>query len=87
MLKNDWELLRIANGQLSCENSNKKEKDLEVIEEELKKQFNKRLLDEHIVIMWDCWSGVFIMQNAGFDYTNLTEQLLLDIFDYLKQKN
>lgn len=82
-MNNSWKLTRIANGQLSCENSFVDENDIERIEKEVQSQFTNRLLEEHIVVMWDCWSGVFIMQNTGFEYTESTEQLLKEIFDFL----
>lgn len=83
-MKNNWKIYISANGELSIENASKSEIDIENIENNLKQRFADRLRVEHIMISWDCWSGIFIMQNVGFEYTKSTELLLQEIYDFLR---
>lgn len=59
---NGWELHTIANGRLSCENFNLMPDDIERIEKKLQPEFESSMKNEHIMISYDNWSGVFIMQ-------------------------
>ena len=82
-MNNNWEIVKLASGRLSIDNYSKSETEIENIENNLQKRFFDRLKDENIVVMWDCWSGIFIMQNVGFEYTKSTELLLQEIYDFL----
>lgn len=59
---NGWDLHTIANGRLSCENYNLMPDDIERIEKILQPEFESSMKNENIMISYDNWSGVFIMQ-------------------------
>lgn len=78
-----WELTTSANGHLSCDNFNKDSSDIDEIERLLKEKFGNQIKEEHIIISYDCWSGIFIMLNAGFDNYESSDKLISNIYEYL----
>lgn len=78
-----WKLQKIANGNLSCENYDLKIEHIDEIKKILNDRFGKKMEEEHIFIYWDCWSGVFIMLNPGFDNYESSNRLIEEIYNYL----
>lgn len=69
-MNNKWELVRIANGHLSCDNAAKEAKDIDAVEKQIEEKFGAGSLRKNrIQTGWDNWSGLFIMSkdNSG-DY-------------------
>ncbi len=80
-----WVLTTLANGHFSCENFNKDSSDIDEIERLLKSRFGNQIEEEHIMISYDCWSGVFIMLHVGFDNFESSDKLIGSIYEYLKE--
>lgn len=80
---NGWELIRIANGSLSCENSDLDTDDIRRVEEKLKPRFKKAMQEYNVFVSYDNWSGVFIMQMPGFEDPK-ADRLMEDIYAFLK---
>lgn len=53
------------------------------IKKKLKNAFGKQIEEEHILISWDCWSGIFIMLNPVFDNYESSNSLIKKIYEYL----
>ena len=81
-----WELHRIADGSLSCENFSLDCDDIDAIESILNPVFGKRLKEAHIMVSYDNWSGVFIMEMPG-PKTMEAERLIKEIYDFLKESS
>lgn len=81
-----WELHTIANGRLSCEHFNLMPDDIERVEKMLQPEFESAMKNEHIIIGYDNWSGVFIMQNAGKE-TNSSDDVIKKIYDFLSNSD
>ena len=79
---NGWELYTIANGHLSCENFELDSGDIDKIEEILKPEFENVMKSEHIIVAYDNWSGVFIMQSPGFK-TGHADEVIRKIYEFL----
>ena len=84
--KNGWELHTIANGHLSCENSNLLPDDIDVIEQILRPKFVDIMKKEDIMVSYDNWSGVFIMQNVGMK-TGSSDTVIKEIYEFLANSN
>lgn len=80
--KNGWELYRIANGSFSCENFSLNCDDIDRIECLLKPVFGYRMKKAHVMVSYDNWSGVYIMEMPG-NNTKEAEVLIKDIYDFL----
>lgn len=81
---NGWELHTIANGRLSCEHFILMPGDIEHIEKALQPEFESSMKNEHIMIGYDNWSGVFIMQMPGAQ-TNSSDDVIKKIYDFLSK--
>ena len=79
---NGWKLIRIANGCLSCENSDLDTDDIRRVEEKLKPRYKKAMQEYNVFVSYDNWSGVFIMQMPGFEYPK-ADRLIEDIYAFL----
>ena len=79
-----WELHRIADGNLSCENFSLNCDDIDRIERTLKPVFGERMKKAHIMVSYDNWSGVYIMHMPG-TRTKEAERLIGEIYDFLKE--
>lgn len=81
-----WILQKIANGNMSCENSDLDSLQIEEVEKLLINEFGEKIEDEHILISWDCWSGIYIMLNPGFDNYESSNSLIERIYQLLIRK-
>ncbi len=84
--ENGWELCRIANEHLSCDNFCLKSEDIDRIEQVLQPKFGDRMKKEHVSVSYDNWSGVFIMQMPGFN-TDSSDGLISEIYEFLSQND
>ncbi len=80
--ENGWELHTIANGRLSCDNFDLETSDIDWVESRIRQKFGKRLDEEKIMVSWDNWSGIFIMQMPGID-TDSSDALIRKIYKFL----
>ena len=80
--ENGWELCTIANGHLSCDNPTLKADDIDSVEKLLMAKFGESMENEHIIVSYDNWSGVFVMQMTGFN-TDSSDEIINGIFVYL----
>ena len=80
--ENGWELCTIANGHLSCDNFDLKVDDIDKVENVLRPKFGEIMKKEHIMVSYDNWSGIFIMQMPGFS-TDSSDDIINEIFVYL----
>lgn len=83
---NGWELHTITNGRLSCDNFNLMPDDIERIEKMLQPEFGSSMKNEHIIISYDNWSGVFIMQMSRVE-TNSSDDVIKKIYDFLSNSD
>ena len=84
--KNGWELRTIANGHLSCENDKLLPNDIDRIKKVLKPKFMDIMKKEHIMVSYDNWSGVFIMQSVGIK-TGSADIVIKEIYEFLANEN
>lgn len=82
--KNGWELCTISNDHLSCDNFNLSSDDIDRIKQILQPEFGSLMKKEHIIIGYDNWSGVYIMQNPGFQ-TGSSDDVIKKIYDFLSR--
>ena len=80
--KNGWELCTLANGSLSCENWNLSPEHIEQVEAFLQPLFGRPMKREKIIVGYDNWSGVIIMQMPGI-HTRSSDRLIKKIFVHL----
>ena len=81
--ENGWELHRISNGKLSCENySLESSDDIEKVRSCIQQKFGDILKEEGIIVSWDNWSGTYIMQMPGMD-TDSSELVIKEIYEFL----
>lgn len=80
---NNWELIKIANGHLSCENPKLDASSIDEIERNIQNKFGSIIKEEHIIVSYDNWSGVYIMQ-IGTN-THSDDILIKKIYDYLRE--
>ena len=84
--ENGWILCTIANGHLSCDNFILKADDTDRVEKLLMTKYGEIMKKEHIIVGYDNWSGVFIMQMHGFS-TDSSDKIINEIFVYLSNLN
>ena len=84
--ENGWELSTIANGHLSCDNSVLTAEDIDRVEKLLMPEYGEIMEKEHIIVSYDNWSGVFIMQMNGFS-TDSSDEIIKEIFVYLSDSD
>ena len=82
--KNGWELCTITNDKLSCDNFNLSSDDIDRIKKILQPEFGSSMKREHIMIGYDNWSGVFIMQMPGVN-THSSDDVIKKIYDFLSK--
>lgn len=81
--ENGWELHRISNGKLSCENySIESVDDIEMVRNRIQHKFGHVINEEGIIVSWDNWSGTYIMQMPGMD-TDSSELVIKEIYKFL----
>ncbi|MBQ8982670.1 MAG: hypothetical protein IJ079_03700 [Lachnospiraceae bacterium] len=83
---NGWELRTIARGSLSCENYKYNSEEIDRIEQMLKSRFDNQMKEEHIMVSYDNWSGVFIMQIPGFQ-SDSSDDIMKLIFAFLSEED
>ena len=79
---NGWELLTIADGSLSCENYDLLPEHIDRIEKMLRPEFGRSMKKNRIMVDYDNWSGVFIMQMPGI-HTKSSDRVIKKIYVYL----
>ena len=79
--QNGWELHTISNGKLSCENFNLESCDIDKIESILQQEFGSLIKEEKIIVNWDNWSGIFIMQLAGINSYS-SDAVIKEIYEF-----
>lgn len=84
--ENGWELDTIANDHLSCDNFYLKPEHIDRIEQMLQLKFGDKMKKEHIMVSYDNWSGVFIMQIPGFN-TDSSDNVIKEIYKFLSESN
>lgn len=73
-----WQLVKIANGHLSCDNLSKEAADIDAVEKQIEEKFGAGSLRENnIHTGWDNWSGIFIMSN-----NNSGDNFVKNIYEY-----
>lgn len=80
--KNGWKLQEIADGHLSCENFDLSPDDIERIEKLLLPKFGHSMKNESIMVSYDNWSDVFIMQMPG-KHTDSSDEVIKNIYEFL----
>ncbi|MBP5310959.1 MAG: hypothetical protein J6W58_04530 [Lachnospiraceae bacterium] len=80
---NGWELIRISNKRLSCDNQKLSADDIRRIEDILKDKFEKKMEKRNVYVSHDSFSGVFIMQMPGRKFPK-ADRLIKEIYEYLK---
>ena len=83
---NGWQLFVIADGSLSCENFNLGCDDIDTVDSMLKKQYEKRMREAHVIVSYDNWSGVYIMHDVGYK-SQKSDELIREIFTFLSNIN
>lgn len=84
--KNGWELHTIANGKLSCENFNLESDSIDGVERILQQEFGSTIKEENIMVSWDNWSGIFIMQAVGVN-TSSSDAVIKEIYEFLENSD
>ncbi len=79
---NGWELQEIADGHLACENFDLSPDDIERVEKLLLPKFGHSMKNDGIVVSYDNWSGVFIMQMPG-KHTDTSDVVIRNIYEFL----
>ena len=79
---NGWELHRINDGSLSCENPKLGSDDIDGIEKILMPKFGEWMEKERVFVSYDNWSGVFIMHMPKLKTQN-SDELISQIFEFL----
>lgn len=80
--ENGWELHTISNGKLSCEKNDLDASDIDRVESDIRKKFGNIIDEERIMVSWDNWSGLFIMQMPGRN-TDLSDDIIREIYVFL----
>lgn len=86
MMKSEWKLNTMANGHLSCDNFNLQPDAIDHINNILKPDFETLMKKEKVIIGYDNWSGVFIMQMPGFQ-TDTSDDLIKNIHSFLSKND
>lgn len=86
--ENGWQLHTIRNGKLSCEkfNLNATTTEIERVKSSIQQKFGKIIDEEGILVSWDNWSGIFIMQMPGMN-TASSDALIKEIYEFLVETN
>ncbi len=79
--KNGWELQILANGHLSCDNFDLSSDDADKVEKYISSEFGQLMKNEKIMVGYDNWSGVFIMQMPNFN-TDTSDRVIKSIYDF-----
>ena len=77
-----WELHKIADGSLSCENPKLTASDVSKIDNIIRTEFAGRIKEDHVIVSYDNWSGVFIMHCPG-KKTRESDKIIKDIYGFL----
>ncbi len=82
--ENGWELHTISNGKLSCEkfDLDASKTDIDRIENDIRQKFGSIIAEERIMVSWDNWSGIFIMQMPGM-LTDSSDVVIREIYKFL----
>ncbi len=75
------ELIRLANGHLSCELPGAEPSDIGEVKGILEEKFGKEMWNESVCVMCDEWSDVFIMQFLKSSHS--ADRLIKRIYEYL----
>lgn len=82
--ENGWELHTISNGKLSCEkyDLDATKPDIDRVENDIRQKFGNIIDKEKIMVSWDNWSGIFIMQMPGM-ITDSSDAVIREIYNFL----
>lgn len=82
--ENGWELHTIANGKLSCDkfDLDATAADINRVESNIRQKFGDVIDEEGIMVSWDNWSGIFIMQMPGMN-TESSDAVIREIYKFL----
>lgn len=82
--ENGWELHTINNGKLSCEkfDLDASISDIDRVESYIRQKFGNKIDEEGIMVSWDNWSGIFIMQMPGMN-TDSSNAIIREIYKFL----
>lgn len=82
--ENGWELHTISNGKLSCEkfDLDATKKDIDRVKSYIRQKFGNIIDEEGIMVSWDNWSGIFIMQMPGKN-TDSAAGVIREIYKFL----
>ena len=81
-MNSKWDLIRIANGHLSCDNAAMKADEIDVVEKQIEEKFGAGSLRKNrIQTGWDNWSGLFIMSkdNGGDHFVKRIYEYLCEL--------
>lgn len=86
--ENGWELHTISNGKLSCEkfNLDATTTEIERVKSSIRQKFGEIIDEEGILVSWDNWSGIFIMQMPDMN-TASSDALIKEIYEFLVETN
>ncbi len=81
---NGWELHTIGNGKLSCDkfDLDATKTDIDRVESRIHEKFGNIIDEEGIMVGWDNWSGIFIMQMPGVN-TDSSDDVIREIYEFL----
>ena len=82
--ENGWELHTINNGKMSCEKFDLEVSlsDINKIKSYIRQKFGNIIDEEGIIVSWDNWSGIFVMQMPGMN-TNSSDDIIRQIYKLL----
>lgn len=86
--ENGWELHTITNGKLSCEKFDLEAtaEDIDRVQSTIEQKFRSIIKEEGIIVSWDNWSGIFIMQMSGMNTTS-SNDLIKEIYEFLAESD
>ena len=82
--ENGWELHTINNGKFSCEklDLDASISDIDRVESYIRQKFGNIIDEEGIIVSWDNWSGIFIMQMPDMN-TDSSDAIIREIYKFL----
>ncbi|MBR1738652.1 MAG: SMI1/KNR4 family protein [Firmicutes bacterium] len=84
--KKGWSLWTIGSGHLSCDNSEMRSEDIDRVEEILRPRFGDIMKKKAIMVSYDNWSGVFIMQIPGVK-AGKADDTIREIYKFLSNSD
>lgn len=86
--ENGWELHTIANGKLSCDkyDLDVTTTDINSVQNDICQKFGDVIDQEGIMVSWDNWSGIFIIQMPGMN-TDSSDAVIREIYKFLASED